>query len=242
MSVELIRRILVHFERSSTIPSAELFAFIHQEFPTLAEKSISWKINQLKNKGIIEHYSRGIYSLTKKNEYTPYVSSYLKRIFYRVERAFPFLNFCISDSRWFNEFMTNQMFKYQIVVETEKDATEYVFNYLTDSYKNVRVFHNPDRRIIQLYLFNHDEEIIVKPLISEAPLIESEYIRVPSIEKLLIDSISDVDLFSGQQGELDYIYKTAFGKYRVNINKLKRYARRRNKITQLEDRISRLNF
>ena len=84
--------------------------------------------------------------------------------------------------------------------------------------------------------------IIVKSLISEAPLCEIENIMVPSIEKLLIDCLIDVDLFAAQQDELDNIYQMVFQKYPVNTNKISRYARRRGQIDELENKIEHLNL
>ncbi len=236
---ENFERILTdHFDGYDSIAYRDLFCFIHGEFPTLAEKTINWKINQLKSIGTLFHVSRGIYSLKKRHEYLPMLSPNLKRIFKTVKKAFPYLNFCVWDSRWFNEFMIHQLFKYQIVIETEKDATESVFNMLFDLKK--KVFLNPDKEIFKHYIGFDYEVIIVKPLISESPLIEFEKIMVPSIEKLLIDPLVDIDLFCSQQSELDYIYQTVFKRYHVNVNRMKRYARRRDQLHNFEKRLGRI--
>jgi hypothetical protein len=95
----------------SVYTNKDLFSFIQKEFPSLAEKTIDWKIYQLTSKGILSHISRGIYSLRKKNDYTPELSHYLKRIFKKVKRELPLINFCVWDSRWFNEFMIH-LFEY----------------------------------------------------------------------------------------------------------------------------------
>jgi hypothetical protein len=178
--------------------------------------------------------------MRKKNDFTPELSPYLKRIFKKVKRDLPLINFCVWDSRWLNEFMIHQIFRYYIVVETEKDAADSVFNVLNGFCKNV--FLNPDRETFRRYISNYSEVIIVKSLISEAPLLEIENITVPSIEKLLIDCLTDVDLFAAQQDELDNIYQMVFQKYPVNINKISRYARRRGQIDELENKIEHLNL
>ena len=85
--------------------------------------------------------------------------------------------------------MVHQIFRYYIIVETEKDAAESVFNALTGISK--KVFLNTDKEIYQRHIINYDEVLIVKPLISEAPLLEIEKIKVPTIEKLLIDCLLD---------------------------------------------------
>ena len=217
-----------------------MFLFIQSEFPNLAEKTINWKINQLKSSGILSHISRGIYSLKKKNDFTPEIPPYLKRIYNKIKKELPYLNFCIWDSRWLNEFMVHQIFRYYVVVETEKDATGSVFNSLTEFSK--KVFLDPNKEIYSNYIINHNEVIIVKPLISESPLLEIDNIKTPAIEKLLIDCLIDTDLFAAQQDELDNIYQSAFNKYFININKIKRYARRRNQLIEFENKVSMLNL
>jgi len=240
LSSGFLNNLYAHFEGNSTISYKDLFPFIQKEFPSLAEKTINWKIYQLKSKGILSHISRGIYSLKKKNDYTPELSPYLKRIFNKVKKDLPLISFCVWDSRWFNEFMIHQIFRYYIVVETEKDATDSVFNALTGFSKNV--FLNPDKEIFRRYISNYDEVIIVRSLVSEAPLLKAENIIVPSIEKLLIDCLIDIDLFAAQQDELDNIYKSVFRKYYININKISRYARRRGQIDELEKKIEHLSL
>ena len=47
---------------------------------------------------------------------------------------------------------------------------------------------------------------------------------------------------AAQQDELDQILQSVFQKYEVNLNKISRYARRRNQISELEKRINRLNL
>ena len=240
MQTDILNKLYCRFADKHTVSRLELFSFLSKEFPDLADKTISWKINQLKAKGILNHLGRGIYSLTKKGEYSPELSSYLKRIFKKVKKELPFINLCVWDSRWFNEFMTHQMFKYYIVVETEKDATDSVFNSLTDFSK--KVFLDPDAEIFRRYIVNHQEVIIVKPIISEAPVLEFDNIKVPSLEKLLIDCLIDNDLFAAQQDEFDHIYKSVFQKYFINLNKIRRYARRRDQLIKTRKQNIKVKF
>ncbi len=240
MTDNFLNRLHSNFDGSEVFSIKELFDFIKKDFPDLADKTIHWKINQLKSKGILSHLSRGSYSLSKKTTFVPDLSPNLKRIFNKVKKELPFINLCIWDSRWLNEFMIHQIFKYHIVVETEKDAADSVFNVITDSNKNV--FLKPDAEVFRRYIINHQEVIIVKPLISESPLLEFDNIKVPCIEKLLIDSIIDTDLFAAQQDELDNIYQSVFDKYFINMNKIRRYARRRNQLTEFDNKINTLNL
>ncbi len=240
MTDNFIHKLYAHFADSSTLSVKDLFDFIKTDFPDVAEKTINWKINQLKTKGILTHVSRGIYSLSKKKTFNPELSPNLRRIYNKVKKELPFINFCIWDSRWFNEFMIHQLFKYHIVVEVEKEAADSVFNTITDFSKNV--FLKPDAEIFRRYIINYQEVIIVKSLISESPLQEFDGIKVPCIEKLLIDCLIDNDLFAAQQDELENIYQSVFNKYLINTNKIRRYARRRNQLTEFDNKINSLNI
>lgn len=71
--------------------------------------------------------------------------------------------------------------------------------------------------------------IILKHLISEAPLQEIKKITIPTIEKLLVDITIDLKAYAAQQSEIKFIYENAFAKYEINKNKMKRYAYRRNR-------------
>lgn len=194
------------------------------------ETSLTWQLHQLKSQGSIQSSGRGMYSISSKNFFKPEVSLSLKRLFNRVSKEFPFLQICVWDSRWFNELMFHQLFKYYLVIEVEKDSAESVFNAMTDISK--KVFLNPTEDIFTRYISNFNEVIIVKSLISESPISEHDGVKIASLEKLLVDCTADKDLYAAQQNELDFIFKTASDKYAINENKLKRYARRRN---QLED-------
>jgi 3-deoxy-D-manno-octulosonic acid (KDO) 8-phosphate synthase len=58
---------------------------------------------------------------------------------------------------------------------------------------------------------------------------------VPTLEKILVDIIADDALFSAQQGELEFIFKSAFDKYNINKSKMKRYASRRNREAEIKN-------
>ena len=240
MAADIINKLYTRFEGNSTFLYKDLFCFIQMEFPSVAHKTIDWKIYELKSKGILTHISRGIYSLQTKKEFNPELSNNLKRIFYKIKKELTYLNLCIWDSRWLNEFMHHQIFRYYIVVETEKDGIESVFNILSDF--NKIVFLNPDKEIFQRYIINNEDVIIVKPMISESPLSEIDKIKTPALEKLLVDCLIDVDLFAAQQDELNFIYQTAFQKYFINLNQIRRYATRRNQQTELENIILNLKL
>ena len=88
---------------------------------------------------------------------------------------------------------------------------------------------------MERYISSNTEEVtIIKNLVTEAPTVNKNNIEIPSLEKILVDIIIDKELFAAQQGELNFIYQSAFKKYAINTAKMKRYAIRRNKESELE--------
>ena len=85
-----------------------------------------------------------------------------------------------------------------------------------------------------------DNAIIIKNLNSEAPIQKWNNINVPTLEKILVDIIADDELFAAQQGELEFIFKSAFDKYNINESKMKRYASRRNREAEIKNQTNRI--
>lgn len=67
----------------------------------------------------------------------------------------------------------------------------------------------------------------MKPLVTEAPLTDRNGVKVPTLEKILVDILKDDDLDYLQGSEEYYMYQMALDLYTVNYTKLLRYARRR---------------
>ena len=224
-----------HFKGRTSVPTKELFDYLKNLEPDCPDGSISGKIHLLKQNGKINHISRGLYSFTTKTIFQPPVSSEIKKLHARIKKELPYLNFCIWDTRWFNGLMLHQANKFYVVIETEKDAMESIFFRLSEGRKNI--FLDPDKQTLERYVSSFPESIIIKHLISESPTTTVNGIETASLEKLLVDCVAEKDILASQQDELDFIFRTVFEKYNVNIHKAKRYARRRFRLEELEKMI-----
>lgn len=221
-----------YFNGHPSLSKKDLVGFILKDFPDLKESTINVYLSKLKKDGVLKNPTRGIYSLKSKGDFCPFVDVKLKRLFNKIKKEYPYVDFCVWNTLWLNDLMRHQPFKYYTILELEKDTTQSVFYNLKDQKK--QVFLEPDAETFDLYINNSDDVIIIKQLVSEAPLIETKNIVIPSLEKLLVDMIADTNLYAAQQGELDFIYGTAFEKFEVNQNKMKRYAQRRNRENEVE--------
>lgn len=236
MAETLEQHINHYFRKSERLSKQKLVTSIKEDFPHWSDNTINMYLSKLKKKGKISTPSKGIYELGSISLFNPEVSGFLKKTYNKIKRGFPYITFCVWDSAWLNDLMQHQPFKHYAVVEVEKDASEPVFGFLNETLKNV--FLNPDEEIFNRYIQNLDEVVIVKNLVSEAPLMEVQKIVIPSLEKLLVDMLADTNLFSAQQNETGFIMKAAIEQFAINELKMKRYALRRNRENEVEKLIN----
>jgi len=230
-----------YFKDKALIKDAEIKAFYTSLEPEITGNTISIRISRLIKKLVISRIAQGEYILGSTKAYQPVPESELLTLYKKLKKEFPLLPFCVWSTKLLNEFMLHQPFHFFILVETESDATETVFNYLKEF--NKEVFFNPDENTLYLYAFRYKRSIIVKNLVTEAPMQTIEKIQTISIEKMLVDIFCDRSIFNAQQGsELEQIFTEAFSKYSVNKTKLIRYASRRAKRKKMNEFLHYLNL
>ena len=226
-----------YFQKNDQLSRVELLKAITIDFPYLTESTLKVYLSKLKKSGIINNPARGIYTISNKQSFAPEINQNLKKVYTKIQKEFPFINFCVWNTKWLNDFMRHQPFKNYTILEIDNDAVEQVFNSINENAKNV--YLNPDEEMFERYISTNTEEVtIIKNLVTESPILKTDKIQIPTLEKLLVDIITDKDLFAAQQGELDFIYQSAFNKYEVNELKMKRYAARRNREVELERMMS----
>ncbi len=217
--------------RRKEVTTQELTEYIHLYNPSYTPGTISTYLTRMVNNGVIFRNGRGSYTLDEKLSYAPPVTRRIKLLANMIRREFPLLGFCVWDSGWLNEFMRHQLFRHMLVIEVEKDGAESVFFSMSDA--NKKAFLSPDANVFQHYVTQYDDPVIIVPLMSQAPLIESGKVPIPALEKFLVDMVANQNLYASQQAELNFIYQTAIGKYRISYPKIKRYARRRNQLKKV---------
>lgn len=221
-----------YFQNEASLTKEELINCITSDFPRLKSSTLSVYLSKFKKKGIITNPSRGLYSLSNKNVFSPNIDVTLEHLFNQLKSEYPFVEMCIWNTKWLNEFMRHQVFRYYTVLEVDKEATESIFYKLKE--EGEQVFLEPDTDTYNLYINSSNDVIILRALISEAPLSIKNNIKVPTLEKLLVDMTIDKELFGSQRAELESIYENAFQKYQINRNKMNRYALRRNRVEEVK--------
>lgn len=192
------------------------------------------------SRGILERKGRGIYKIGKTSVFVPNLDNKAKSIYKKIHSEFPYSTVCVWNTSLLNEFSLHISNNHFTLIEVDKESMESIFLALKDKYNNV--FLNPNADILEKYVFNSNTPIIVKPLISEAPMQKVRNINTTTIEKILVDLFSDENLFQFYQGrEKKTIFKEAYAKFTINNSKLLRYASRRGKKEEIEKMINQIN-
>lgn len=247
-----VKQLTAKFSNVKSFSRKELKAFYEMYDPKLKETTFRWMIYDLKKQKIIASIDRGLYSLVNqtyfnsntmlgKKKYKPPVSKNLEKLYKRLKKQFPFLDICVWETSWLNEFMLHQPGRFFSIIEVEKGVEETVFHYLRANYSNV--FIKPTRQELEWYIYNNNSSIVVKRLLSQTPLSNNSNMVTPKLEKILIDVFVEKDFFYPYQGqELFNIYNYVFQYYQISLKSLFRYAGRRKCKESLKDYLQKMHF
>ena len=123
-----------------------------------------------------------------------------------------------------------------LIVEVPKRMCEQVRTFLKQHFEDVALMRNAYLMMEDLHDF-----ILVKSLITEAPLHDEEGIMVPDLEKILVDHEADKEYASLSDEDIQREYQLAFEVFPVNTSRLLRYAGRKGEKEQTINRVSRIN-
>lgn len=196
--------------------------------PAIRITTINWRIYNLVESGVINRIGRGKYALGPNRIFSSDISPKIELIHTKLINEFPYLEICIWDTSCLNKFMIHQPGRFYLLIEVDKSAAQSVFFNLREN--KYPVFIHPTMDLIEKYLPEMKETVIVSSLVTESPLQLKNGIIVPTIEKILVDIFCDDVIFSAQQGsEMRTIFEEAIKNHTVNENRLIRYADRRGR-------------
>lgn len=199
------------------------------------KRAMAWQVSELVKAGSLTRVSNGLFAVSRKQNYTPVLSQQAKAVGRYLHEQFPLLTFCLYESSHISPLLHHLAYTNTVFVETLRQGAEIVFHSLSDKYR--QVFLSPAQKEMDLYLDQSQRNIFVKPMVSEAPVQGKDEIKMPTIEKLLVDIYCDKDFFYLQGAEYDYIWENAFVLYNINTSTLLRYAARRGVKDELNKRL-----
>lgn len=198
----------------------------------ISDSGILWHIKKLIQSNLLSRISRGIYSKTCVKEFTPSLSAEVKEVYFKLKKAFPLIEIVAYSGDNISTLQHHISANNAIYIEVSREATEAVFHYLTD--RTIKAYHKPSTEFMNDYVDLSEKPIIIKPLITEAPTQIIDSVRMPSLEKILVDINADPDFYFLQDSETYYILENAYSLYAINVPKMLRYASRRGIRKKLE--------
>lgn len=217
--------IIEKFGYGNAFTSKELFEFYKVNEDELNEGTFRWRVYELKKEGLISNVKRGVYILDHKKKFQPEISRSTKMLYNMIKNKFPYIEICVWDTSWLDNFMNHQIYSSYTIFEVDKEVVNSVFNLLKE--KKDRVYMNPNERDVENYI-SSDNAIIIKSILKEAPVQDSGNVKVSKLEKVLVDLYFDKTLLISYQGkEMKNIFIRTFEEYEINLTTLYRYARNR---------------
>lgn len=229
-----------YFENRESFTTNDVYGFFSQTQPNIKRATVNWRIYNLVQQGLLKRIGRGIYSLGQEKSFSPILNKKQKNIFSRVKNKFPLITFCCWHTSVLKEFFQHVSMYDFLLVEVERETIDSVFHFIKETNNNT--FKEPSRDMMENFVLESKDAIVIKSLTSEAPLQKVDNITVPAIEKIIVDLYADSEIFFFLQGsEMLNIFTKALEKYTVNTDRLLRYAKRRNKGEELKKILAQIN-
>ncbi len=243
MTIDTKLRILElkqQFTQNGLITTSEMVAFYKKFEPEIPRTTVNWRVYELVKQGILNRVGKGKFKIGRSQLYQPEITTKLFKINKSIRTNFPFITYCLWQQQWINEFSQHIAKTGVVLVEVERDSAESIYHFLKDSFTSV--FYKPGKEMLQEYIQGLDSALLIKPLVSEAPIQEVRGVPTVSIEKLLVDVYSDVEFEYARGQETVHIFENAFSRYSINQAKLLRYADRKKKRQEVEELIRNRNL
>ena len=218
-----------HFENKPVIALQDIKSYYRTEEPEIPNATLNWRVYRLVRSGVLQRIGKGLYQLGEAQIFVQEISSRMKKIDLFLQKKFPFARYCQWDLSHFNSF-AHHLINFNVsFVDVEKDVVDAVYFALKEKFIKVMAVQN-------LYdgLSEFNNYIIVRPLITEAPIQKTGKIHTATLEKILVDMAVDKEFFPFQGNEIFTVFKSAFECYTINQNTLFRYAARKNRKEEIK--------
>jgi len=193
------------------------------------------ELRQMVAAGILERIGYGQFRLCPdvKPPYIPAVSPEMKTLFSGIQERYPYAEFCIWQARSISSFMQHVPSIDVLILETDRSAAEAVYEDVREMAGDRTVLLRPTEKEYRLYA-SGTPSLLVKDLISEAPVIRVGGVTTASLEKILVDITIAPEFEFARGSELYTIYENADQLYRIDKKTMLRYATRRGKKDEIE--------
>ena len=195
------------------------------------ETTINWTLHKLTVEGKLFRTGRGVYSVQGKQEFRNEPDENLIKLAKEISEKYPSFKKCFYKGTILSPLLHHLAYNALTYIEVPRELTEILFHRLKET--SDKVWLKPSREVMQNYIDLSQPGIIIKSIISGSPITVESGIPMPTLEKLLVDTLCDEDFNYLQGGEWQYMIENAFSLFTVNQSRLLRYAGRRGKLQEI---------
>lgn len=208
------------FDGVSVLYTDDFFRAFADETAT----SIYAFIRRLIKKGVIKRIGRGKYEVGTQKIFLPKIKDDEKMLYQLIEGEYPYSDVAVWNLSCVNEFAQHTVNLNMTILDVDRDSVESVYWFLKENdHKTVT-----KKRIVD-GLADYDGFILIRPLVTDSPIVNTDGIITASLEKILVDMACDKEFESFQGSEIHHIYENALNEYTVNEDRMLRYAGRKEK-------------
>lgn len=190
--------------------------------PGMPLPSVYSKIRNLVTSGEISRTGQGRYLPVHKPQYPYSITPWMREVCSYLEEACVGINFCMSQKGP------------NLFIDATKSDLVLIEQSLKTNYP--KVVREKDAKALLSHL---DGYIIIRPIVSDAPIIMEQGVPVPTIEKELVDQLAqNRNSYSSVKNHFQRIIEV----YPVNKSKLSRYASRRGLTDELSACLNSLDY
>ena len=200
-------------------------------YPDGSLRSIDTELRQMVCAGVLKRIRNGRFSLisdARRLPYIPDISPEMKTLSLKIKEMYPYLDFCIWQGRALSSFMQHIPGLDMLMVETDRNASEAVYEDVRKLAVGRTVLLRPTEKECRLYAAG-SPSLILRDLISEAPTMSVDGVTTASLEKILVDATIAPEFEFARGAELYTIYENADQMYRIGKKTMLRYAARRGR-------------
>ena len=199
----------------------------------ISARSVLSILNRLMRKGeVIRKDGNYFIAGPSKQKFFATPDKQTRELYSQLVAEFPFSKICIWRTDIIIPLMHDIPNGTMTIVSIDKNATDSAIDRL-ENMTDKMVLADTDGKVLTRLSSGRDI-IVVSSLVSQAPIDCIDGINVPTIEKILVDIISDNSLHAMAESQAYDIYMTAFERYAINRKSLLRYAGRRNRKSEVE--------
>lgn len=229
--------IILHYAAShgGTLMRKDFMPWFESTYPNGSVRSMDTELRQMVAAGMLERTGYGQFRLCPdvKPPYIPIVSPEMKTLYSGIKEKYPYAKFCIWQAKAVSSFMQHVPSIDILILETDRSAVEAVYDDVRELVDGRTVLLRPNEKEYRFYASGMPS-LLVKNLISEAPVIRVDGVTTASLEKILVDATIAPEFEFTRGSELYTIFENADQMCRICKKTILRYAARRGKKEEIE--------